>query len=145
MITEDKTPWIPDSGASNHMTSCSSLFSTYTSCAGNLKVKIADGSLAIVAGKWSIILSRNMTLKFMLQVPFLTCNPLSISKLTHDQNCVAKFGSYSSQFKELVSGKMIGNAKECGGIYYLKTQVDKIQFANLFLFLYVKIMSCCGI
>ena len=68
-----------------------------------------------------------MTLKFMLQVPLLICNPLSISKLTHEQNCVAKFGSYSSQFKELVSGKMIGNAKECGGLYYLDKEDSSRQ------------------
>ena len=110
MLTEDKIPWILDSGASYHMTGCPSLFSTYTPCAGNLKVKIADGSLATVVGKGSIILSRNLTLKSVLHVPSLTCDLPSISKLTHDLNCVAKFGSSSCQ--ELVSGKMIDNAKE---------------------------------
>ena len=109
VLTKDKTPWILDSGASYHMTGCPSLFSTYTPCVVNLKVKIVDGSLAIVAGKGLIILSRNLTLKSVLYVPSLTCNLLSISKLTHDQNCVAKFGSSSCQFQELVSRKLIDN------------------------------------
>ena len=96
--TEDKNPWILDLCASHHVIDYSSFFSTYTPCVGNLKVKIIDGSLAIVAGKRSIILSRNMTLKCMLHVSLLTCNLLFISKLTHDQNCVAKFGSSLCQF-----------------------------------------------
>ena len=33
------TPWIIDSGASDHMTDAHHLFSTYYPCAGNLKVK----------------------------------------------------------------------------------------------------------
>ena len=63
----------------------------------------------------------------MLHVPSLTCNLLSISKLTHDQNCVAKVGSSSYQFQELVSRKMIGNAKECGGLYYLDKEESSGQ------------------
>ena len=70
MLIEDKTPWILDSDALDHMRGCPSLLSTYTPCAGNFKVKIANGSLAIVAGKKSIILLRNLTLKSMIHVSF---------------------------------------------------------------------------
>ncbi|RVX21382.1 hypothetical protein CK203_001939 [Vitis vinifera] len=47
-------PWIVDSGASDHMTDAHHLFSTYSPCAGNLKVKIADGTLSPVAGKGNL-------------------------------------------------------------------------------------------
>lgn len=47
----DTTLWIVDSGASDHMTDSHQHFTTYTPCASNLKVKIADGSLAPIAGK----------------------------------------------------------------------------------------------
>ena len=83
MLIEDKIPWILNTGTSDHMTSCPSLFSSYTPCASNLKVKITEGSLATVAGKGSIILSRNLTLNFVFHVPSLTCNLLSINILTH--------------------------------------------------------------
>ena len=111
VLTEDKTQWILDFVPLDHMTGCSSLFSTYTPYASNLQVKNVDGSLAIVSRKGSINFSRNMTLKFVLHVPLLTCNLLSISKLTHDQNCVAKFGSSSCQFQELVSRKLMAMLK----------------------------------
>ena len=48
------TPWIIDSSASDHMTDAHHLFSTYSPCVGNLKLKIANGTLSPVAGKGSI-------------------------------------------------------------------------------------------
>ncbi|ESR50019.1 hypothetical protein CICLE_v10033756mg [Citrus x clementina] len=41
------TSWILHSGATDHMTGSSQLFSSYSPCAGNKKVKIAYGSFAI--------------------------------------------------------------------------------------------------
>ena len=46
-VTQREESWIINSGATNNMTRCSNLFSTYTSSLGNFKVKIADGSLTI--------------------------------------------------------------------------------------------------
>ncbi|CAL5338710.1 unnamed protein product [Camellia sinensis] len=57
------TSWIIDSGASDHMTDSYHLFSSYIPCAGNLRVRIADGSLAPVAGKGSIRISDSITLE----------------------------------------------------------------------------------
>ncbi|KAJ9682590.1 hypothetical protein PVL29_018499 [Vitis rotundifolia] len=85
------TPWIIDSGASNHMTDAHHLFSIYSPYAGNLKVKIADGTLSPVAGKGSIRISESITLNPILDVPNLSCNLLSISQLTKKSNCSAKF------------------------------------------------------
>ena len=84
-------PWIVDSGASDHMTDAHHLFSTYSPCAGNLKVKIADGTLSPVAGKGSIRISESITLNPVLHVPNLSCNLPSISQLTKKSNCSAKF------------------------------------------------------
>lgn len=70
-ITQTKTPWIIDSEASNHMTDSYHLFSSYLTCASNLKVKIADGSLSTVAGKGSIQISNSITLEPILHVPSL--------------------------------------------------------------------------
>ncbi|KAI5405320.1 hypothetical protein KIW84_052194 [Lathyrus oleraceus] len=85
--------WIVDSGASDHMTGESTLFSSYSPCAGNKKIKIADGSLSAIAGKWSVVLSQMLPLKmsFMFQI-----------------------------YLDLNSGKMIDSAKESGGLYYLE-------------------------
>ncbi|WJX71431.1 hypothetical protein P8452_55427 [Trifolium repens] len=58
--------WIVDFGASDHMTSESTLFSSYSPCAGNQKIKVADGSFSAIAGKGSVVLSPMLTLKNVL-------------------------------------------------------------------------------
>ena len=105
--------------ASDHMTGCHELFSTYNPCPGNLKIRIADGSLSYVVGKLNIKVS-NMTLFSVLHDPNLACNLVSISKLTNNLNCVAKFYPSYCEFQDLLSGRMIGNAKENEGLYYLE-------------------------
>ena len=112
------TPWIIDSGASDHMTDAHHLFTTYSPCAGNLKVKIADGTLSPIAGKGSIRISESITLNSFLHVPNLSCNLLSISQLTKQSNCSTKFLPSHCVFQDLSSGKTIGSAKECEGLYY---------------------------
>ncbi|CAJ2638271.1 unnamed protein product [Trifolium pratense] len=66
--------WIIDSGASDHMTGDSTLFSSYGPCVGNHKIKIVDGSFSAIAGKGLVVLSPNLTLKDVLHVPNLSCS-----------------------------------------------------------------------
>ncbi|GAU31183.1 hypothetical protein TSUD_316080 [Trifolium subterraneum] len=58
--------WIVDSGASDHMTGESTLFSSYSPCAGNQEIKVADDSFSAIAGKGSVVLSSLLTLKNVL-------------------------------------------------------------------------------
>ena len=102
------------------MTDSYHLFSSYTPCAGNLRVKITDGSLAPVAGKGSIQISDTITLEFVLHVPKLSCNLLSVNQLIKHSNCSAKFLSSHCVFQDLSSGMTIGSAKEYEGIYYFE-------------------------
>ncbi|RVW78704.1 hypothetical protein CK203_048478 [Vitis vinifera] len=62
------------------------LSSSYTPCSGNLKIRIAGGTLCPNARKGSIFLSKNLTLKSVLHVPNLACNFLPVNKLTTDFN-----------------------------------------------------------
>ena len=67
-------PWIFDSRATNHMTSYSHLFTSYSPSAGNRKIKITDGSFSIIAESDSIKISPSITLKNTLHVPKFSCN-----------------------------------------------------------------------
>ena len=78
------SPWIVDSGASDHMTGNQNLFHTLYSCPGNYHVRIADGSSSKVTGIETIIINKDLILKSVLLVPNLNYNLLSISKLTKD-------------------------------------------------------------
>ncbi|CAJ2662733.1 unnamed protein product [Trifolium pratense] len=110
--------WIVDSGASDHMTGESALFSSYSPCAGNQKIKVADGSFSAIVGKGSVVLSPMLTLKNVLHVPNLSCSLMSVSKLAQDINCQTNFFRSHCVFQDLNSGKMIGSAEESGGLYY---------------------------
>ncbi|KAF7826274.1 Retrovirus-related Pol polyprotein from transposon RE1 [Senna tora] len=82
-------------------------------------VKIADGTMVKVLGIGSVKIIANLTLLNVLHVPTLTCNLLSVSKLTRDNHYAANFTSHSCSFQYLASGKMIGSAEECNGLYLL--------------------------
>ena len=112
-------PWIIDSGATDHMTRSSKLFSLYGPCARKQKIKIANGSFSAIVGKGSIVISPSITLHNVLHVPNLSCNLLSVSKITHDLKCQALFHS-SCAFQDLDSGKTISSAKQSGGLHFFE-------------------------
>ncbi|KAF7812802.1 Retrovirus-related Pol polyprotein from transposon TNT 1-94 [Senna tora] len=88
--------WIVDSGASNHMSEDSGVFSSWYPFTKNYKVRIADGSLSDVIGIGEVYLTVPITLKSVLFLPTLKCNLLSI---------------------DVDSGKVIGNARVHDGLY----------------------------
>ena len=71
-----------------------------------------------VARKGTISLTKTLFLELVLHVLNLSCNLLSISKLTKDLNCVSKVSSTGVVFQDLASGRTIGNAYEVEGLYY---------------------------
>ena len=83
--------WIIDFRATDHMTSCSKMFSSYSPSVGNKKVKLANGSLLAIVGMETIKLTSLITLHYVLHVPNWSCNLLSISKYTSDHQCRANF------------------------------------------------------
>lgn len=113
-------PWMVDSGASDHMTGDAALFHDYSLSRNNLTVKIADGSLSKVVGTSSIIISKDLVLNSVLHVPKLECNLLSVNKLIQEHRCVTKFFFDVYEFQDLDSGRTIGSAKVCSGLYLLK-------------------------
>ena len=76
--------WIIDSGATDHMTSKSHLFHTYTPSPSNKKIAVVNGSLATVAGFEDLYITPTLILKNVLHVPKLSANLVSIQKLTLD-------------------------------------------------------------
>ena len=81
---------------------------------------LMDPSLSKVEGTGLIRISKDLTLNFVLHASNLDSNLLSISKLTRDLNCVAKFFPNLCVFQYLDSGRKIGSVKMCSGLYLLK-------------------------
>ena len=122
--------WIVDSGASNHMTGTTKVFSSYIPCNDGQKIKIADGTLSSVAGKGTVSFSDSLELNSVFYVLNLSCNLLSVRKLTKDLNCTAKFFPSCCEFQDLSSGRTIGKAWECDGLYYYEDSAMENGQAN---------------
>ncbi|KAA0050393.1 Cysteine-rich RLK (RECEPTOR-like protein kinase) 8 [Cucumis melo var. makuwa] len=116
---DGKKFWILDSGATNHLTDFSEYFVTYTPCAGNEKIWIADGSLVPIAGKGQIVLYDDFSLLNVLHVPKLSYNLLSISKITRELYYKATFLPESVCFQDLKSERTIGTVQHSWGLYIL--------------------------
>ena len=113
--------WIIDPGATDHMTSKSQLFHTYTPSLSNKKIVVVNGSLATVTGFGEIYITPTLILKNVLHVPKLSTNLVSIQKLTHDLKCYAIFFPSYWVLQEQGSGRRIGLAKERSGLYHLES------------------------
>ena len=79
-----------------------------------------------------INLSKNISLKNVLHVPKLTCNLLSVSKLSKDSNSRVIFSKSYCIFQEQNSGKMIGSAKLINGLYFFEDEESKNKEAQGF-------------
>ena len=75
-----------------------SLFDSYNPCTEIYTMRIADGSVSKVVGIGSIVLTKDLILKFVLLVPNLVCNLLLVNKLIKDMNCVTNFHSKYCEF-----------------------------------------------
>jgi hypothetical protein len=107
--TPSDDSWIIDSGAFDHMTSISSLFSSYNLCSSRENVRIANGSLSSVFGKGSIFVSPSMSLSYVLHIPDFAANLLSIARITCELNCRVIFYFDYCFFQDLVTGRIIGS------------------------------------
>ena len=84
-------PWLIDSGATDHMIGCEKLFSSYIPSSSNHRVKFDDGSYSLVAGIRTITINPEISLQSVLHVPKLSCNLISISKITKEFGCMVNF------------------------------------------------------
>lgn len=63
-----KDDWIIDTGASDHMTESSTVFSSYTTCDEGIRVLVADGKVSTAMGQGTIM-AADLSLNSILYVP----------------------------------------------------------------------------
>ena len=87
--------WIIDSGATNHMTRASNLFTSYT------PVRVADGSMVPNTGRGSIRCTKTLSFSPVLHVPDFPINLLSVSSILKSLNCRGWFDPSHCAFQGL--------------------------------------------
>jgi hypothetical protein len=119
--------WIIDTRATNHMISCSSIFTSITVVVSS-HVKLPNGSIAIVTHIGTVTLLENLTLIGVLCVYFFTFNLISTSKFIKNLRCCLIFLARFCFIQSLYHWRMIGVAKEETGLFYL-LQNNEVSFS----------------
>ena len=91
LVSSSSFEWVIDSRATDHMTSNSSLFSTFQSHPSTSSVTLADGLQSCVLGSDTIFLTPSLSLSSFLSLPNFSFNLISVSKLTRALKCYISF------------------------------------------------------
>ncbi|XP_076949068.1 uncharacterized protein LOC143621587 [Bidens hawaiensis] len=110
--------WVIDSGATHHMIGNPDILSSLHKVS-HQPVRLVDGSTCPVLGIGSVTNSSNLNLSSILFVPKFPDSLCSVSQLTKQNNCSAKFYPTHCIFQELGTNRLIGTGFESGGLYRL--------------------------
>ena len=125
LVSSSSSEWVIDSGATDHMTGNSSLFSTFQSHPSTSFVTLADGSQSCVLRSGTIFPTPSLPLSSILNLPNLSFNLISVSKLTRTLKCYISFFSSFCLFQDLMTKQIIGRGRESGGLYSLDHTVSR--------------------
>lgn len=120
-LISSSSKWVINSGATDHMTGNSHLFSAFQSNSSTLTVTLADGSTSRIRGSGTINPTPSLPLSSVLHLPNLSFNLVSVSQLTKNLNCSVSFFPDHCLFQDLTTKKIIGKGHESGGLYILDT------------------------
>ena len=113
--------WVIDSGATDHMTSNSNLFTMVQSHPSTSTVILADGSTSCVLGLGTLHLTPLITLTSVMSLPQFSFNLIYVSKLTHTINCSISFFPNYYLIQDLSTKRIIGRRRKSEGLYILYT------------------------
>jgi hypothetical protein len=110
--------WIIDTGATDHMVSSISLFTSITSKVSK-KVKLPNGQFVEVTHIGTVKISESFILTNVLCVPSFSFNLISVSKLLCNVHCCIIFLSGHCFIQNLLTWKTIGLGREKSGLFHL--------------------------
>ena len=123
LLSSSSSEWVIDSGATDHMTSNSSLFFTFQLQPSPPTVTLADGSHSCVLGSGTIVPTPSIPLTSVLSLPNFFFNLMFVSKLTRVLKCYISFFPEFCIFQDLMTKQIIGTGRESGGLYILDSTV----------------------
>ena len=125
LVSSSSSEWVIDSGATDHMTSNSSIFSTFQSQPSPSTVTLADGSHSCVLMSGTIVPTPSIPLTSVLSLPKFSFNLMSVSKLTQTLKCYISFFPDFCLFQDLMTKQIISRCRESRGLYILDPTVPR--------------------
>ena len=83
-------------------------------------LRTANGSISLVMGEGSIILTNTITLDIVLIVPSLVYNLLSVNQITVTLKCTVTFWPQFCVFQNILTRKILSYGVRWGNMYYLE-------------------------
>uniref|UniRef100_A0A2N9G9X1 Retrovirus-related Pol polyprotein from transposon TNT 1-94-like beta-barrel domain-containing protein n=1 Tax=Fagus sylvatica TaxID=28930 RepID=A0A2N9G9X1_FAGSY len=127
--------WVPDTGATAHITDDPGTLSKLTPYAGSDSVMVGNGSeLSITYTGHARIFSpgSSLSLNNVLVVPDIKKNLLSVSQLTSDYPCYFIFDDRGFVIKDLRTHKVLASGSKEDGLYVLQRAPVRVFFSNRF-------------
>ena len=124
-LISSSSKWVIDSGATNHMTCNSSLFTVFQPHPSTSTITLADESTSCVLRSETIHPTPLITLTFVLSLPQFSFNLISMSKLTRTLNCNISFFPDYCFIQDLLTKRIIGRGRESKGLHILEIEVSK--------------------
>ena len=125
LVSSSSSEWVIDSGVTDHMTSNSSLISTFQSQPSTSTVTLKNGSQSCVLESGTIFPTPSLPLSFVLSLPNFSFNLMSLTKLTQVLKCNISFFPDFCLFEDLMTKQIIGRGQESGGLYILDHAVPR--------------------
>ena len=123
-VSSSSSKWVIDSGATNHMTVNSSLFSTFQSQPST--ITLADGSQSCVLRSSKIFPTPSIPLSSVLSLLIFSFNLMSVRKLTRALKCYTSFFPDFCLFQDLMTKQIIGRGHESRGLYILDPVIPRL-------------------
>ena len=118
--------WVIDSRAIDHMTSNSSLFTTFQSHPSTSTITLVDGSTSCVIGSGTIHPTPLITLTSVMSLPQFFFNLIYVSKLTRTLNCNISFFPVHCMIQDLSMKQIIGRGCESRCLYMLEQSCQSL-------------------
>ena len=124
-VSSSSSEWVIDSGATDHMTGNSSLFSTFQSHPSTSSVTLENGSQSCVFVLGTIFPIISLPLSSVLNLPNYSFNLIFVRKLTRALRFHISFFPGFCLFQDLMTKQIIGRGRESRGLYILDHTVPR--------------------
>ena len=129
LYTTIKGSWILDSGATDHVCTCLSDFTTYKSIKPVL-ISLPNGHCFYTSYSGTVNFSNRFYLTNVLYVPEFTFNLVSASKLASNLNCQLIFSSKDCVIQDNLTKEKIGTVDAKDGLYVFHASVFQRNVMN---------------
>jgi hypothetical protein len=122
-IHQIRHTWIIDTGATDHMISFVTLFTSITAVVSH-KVKLPNGHFAPVTHIGTVQLSEHLILTKVLCVPSFSFNLIYASQLFRDIHCCLIFIAGYCFIQNLHTWRTIGMGRQRGGLFHFFANIQ---------------------